>query len=378
MDSDVLIIGAGTAGLIAAYELLKRGIRPQIIDEAEEVASSWRRRHDQLHLNSYRKYSSLPGAPLPRRYGAYVRRDDFISYLEEFAANLKQPVRFGICARKIRRNGNESWLVDTDQGAISARHVIVATGPERQPYMPEWPGQETFQGEFIHSAEFRHADDYIGKKVLIVGPGNSGVDIGNHLSEVAIGPSWVSIRNGPTIVPAYVFGISAHIPFMWLRPLPIKVQDFMTAMLGRVFLGDLRKYGLPAPPAGAVTRNRDEGVIFGIDNGFVKALKAGRFTVVPEIKSFSERAVHLIDGRTIEPDAVICATGYLPGLESLVGHLEVLNERGKPRFFADQASSDHPGLWFFGLNSSIYGYVYSRNHEAPPLAEKIARSLQSY
>jgi hypothetical protein len=109
-----------------------------------------------------------------------------------------------------------------------------------------------------------------------------------------------------------------------------------------------------------------------IDNGFVKALKAGRFTVVPEISSFSEQAVHLIDGRTIHPDAVICATGYRPGLESLVGHLDVLNERGKPRFFADQASSDHPGLWFFGLNTSIYGYLYTRKHEAPPLAHKIA------
>jgi len=375
MDSDVLIVGAGTAGLSAAYELLKRGIRPQIIDEAEEVGSSWRRRHDQLRLNGYRAYSTLPGAPLPRHYGAYVRRVDFISYLEEYTANLKQPIRFGVSARKIRRNGDEGWLVDTDQGVINARHVIVATGPERQPYTPEWPGQETFKGEFIHSAEFRHANEYIGKKVLIVGSSNSGVDIGNHLSEVAIGPSWVSIRNGPTIVPAYVFGISAHIPFMWLKPLPIKVQDFMVVMLGLIFLGDLRKYGLPKPPVGAVTRNKQDGVIFGIDNGFVKALKAGRFSVVSEISSFSEQAVHLIDGRTIHPDAVICATGYRPGLESFVGHLDVLNERGKPRFFAGQASSDHPGLWFFGFNTPIYGPIYSRKHEAPPLADKIARAL---
>jgi cation diffusion facilitator CzcD-associated flavoprotein CzcO len=375
MNTDVLIIGAGTAGLIAAYELLKHGIQPEIIDEAEQVGSSWRRRHDQLHLNSYRAYSYLPGAPLPRRYGAYVRRDDFISYLEEYTTKLNHPIRFGVNARKISRNGDGRWLVDTDQGVISARHVIVATGPERQPHTPEWPGQETFQGEFIHAAEFRHADNYIGKKILIVGAGNSGVDIGNHLSEVAIGPSWVSVRNVPTLVPAYIFGISAHIPFMWLRPLPIKVQDFMVVILGLIFLGDLRKYGLPKPPVGAVTRNKEEGVIFGIDNGFVKALKAGRFTVVPEISSFSEQAVQLNDGRTVHPDAVICATGYRPGLESLVGHLDVLNERGKPRFFADQASSDHPGLWFFGLNTSIYGYVYSRKHEAPSLVQKISRSL---
>ncbi|MGD2026274.1 MAG: NAD(P)-binding domain-containing protein [Anaerolineales bacterium] len=114
MNSDVLIIGAGTAGLTAAHELLKCGIHPQIIDEAEEVGSSWRRRHEQLHLNTYRPYSSLPGAPLPRHYGVYVRRDDFISYLEEYTANMDQPIRFGVNARKISRNGNEGWLVDTD------------------------------------------------------------------------------------------------------------------------------------------------------------------------------------------------------------------------------------------------------------------------
>lgn len=376
MNSDVLIIGAGTAGLSAAHELLKRGIQPQIIDEAEEVGSSWRSRHDQLRLNTYRPYSSLPGAPIPRSYGVYIRRNDFISYLEEYAANLEQPIRFSVRAEKIRHDGGEGWIIDTNQDEIRARHVIVATGPEHQSYTPEWPGQETFQGELIHSADFRHADDYIGKKVLIVGSSNSGVDIGNHLSNVAVGPSWVSIRSGPTIVPAYVFGVSAHIPLMWLKPLPIKIQDFMVALLSRIFLGDLRKYGYPKPQAGAITRDREEGVTFGVDNGFVKALKAGRFTVVPEISSFSEQAVHLIDGSTIEPDAVICATGYRPGLESLVGDLDVLNEQGKPHFFADQSASDHPGLWFFGLNSSIYGYLYARRHEAPPLADKIARSLQ--
>ena len=118
-------------------------------------------------------------------------------------------------------------------------------------------------------------------------------------------------------------------------------------------------------------------MILAIDNGFAKALKAGRFTIVPEISSFSEQAVHFIDDRTIEPDVVICATGYRPGLELLVGQLEVLDERGKPLFLADQASDDHPGLWFFGVNSSIYGKNYVRKKEARRLADNISSSLQS-
>lgn len=376
MDSEVLIIGAGTAGLAAAYELRQRGIEPQVIDEGQEIGSSWRQRHDQLHLNTYRGYSSLPGTPIPRRYGAHVSRDDFVSYVEAYAADLQQPIRFGVSAQRVRRNGGDGWLVNTDNGDIVARHVVIATGPERQPYMPQWPGQENFQGELIHSADFRHVNDYIGKRILVIGASNSGIDIANHLTKVSIGASWMSVRTGPTVAPQYALGLSAHMLLMWLRWLPIPAQDFMVALLGRIFLGDLRKYGLPAPPVGAVTRDKRDGVTLGVDNGFVKALKAGRFTIVPEVSSFGENTVHLVDGSTINPDVVICATGYRPGLESLVGHLGVLNERGRPCYVADQTSDDHPGLWFFGMNPSIYGYLYMRQKEAPRLADKIARSLQ--
>jgi cation diffusion facilitator CzcD-associated flavoprotein CzcO len=128
---------------------------------------------------------------------------------------------------------------------------------------------------------------------------------------------------------------------------------------------------MPAPPKGAVTREREDGVTISVDNGFVAALKAGRFRVVPQIRTFSAQAVHLADGRTLQPDAVICATGYRLGLEGLVGDLGVLDGHGRPRYYADQCSADFPGLWFFGLNASIYGNMYIRRGEARRLARAI-------
>jgi hypothetical protein len=297
--------------------------------------------------------------------------------MEDYADDLGLPIEFGVSARRIMPNGRKSWHVETDQGDLEVRHVIVATGPERQPFTPRWPGQDVYAGELIHAADFRRAADYAGQQVLLVGGGNSGSDLANHLAAAAIAPSWISVRTGPTVVPEYVFGLSAHQMLMWLRWLPVKAQDFMVATLGRVFLGDLRRYGLPAAPLGAVTRGNEEHITLAIDNGFVKALKAGKFTIVPEIESFNQQSVQLIDGRTLEPDVIICATGYRPGLEPLVGHLGVLDEQGKPRYVADQSSPDHPGLWFFGLNHSIYGYMFMRKKEAPRLADKIARSLTS-
>lgn len=377
MNSDVLIIGAGSSGLAAAYELKKRNIEPTIIDGADRVGSSWSRRHEQLHLNTHRAYSGQPGVDIPKEYGAHVRRDDYINYLEDYAASLDLPINFGVSAKQINANGGAGWQVETDQGVLSARHVIVATGPERRPFTPKWPGMELYEGELIHAADFGRADDYIGKHVLIVGGGNSGSDIANHLASVAISPSWISVRTGPTVAPEYALGLSAHQMLMWLRWLPVKAQDFMVAMLGRVFVGDLRQYGLPAPPVGAVTRGIDEHITLAIDNGFVKALKTGRLTIVPVIESFNATSVKLVDGRTLEPDVIICATGYRPGLEPLVGHLGVLDEHGKPRFVADDSSPKYPGLWFFGLNHSIYGYMFMRKKEAPRLAEKISQSLNT-
>ncbi|MCB0020186.1 MAG: NAD(P)/FAD-dependent oxidoreductase, partial [Anaerolineales bacterium] len=391
MVHDVLIVGAGTAGLAVAHELQVRGVAVQIIEAAPGPGASWRGRHEQLSLNTHRRFSGLPGAPLPAKLGVYVSREDFIRHIEAYAAALGPVIRYGVQAEGIERAEVGGWIVQTDQGELPARHVIIATGPERQPVIPEWPGRELFHGELIHSAAFRHAEDYVGKRVLLVGASNSGVDVGNHLSEVAIGPSWVSLRSGPTIVPERVFGISAHLPFMLLRPLPIKAQDWMVALLGRVFLGDLRQYGLPKPKAGAVTRDMEDGVTFGVDRGFVRALKAGRFTVVPEIRAFHKTSVELVDGRHLEPDVVICATGYRPGLEPLIGPLNLLNARGNPpcHFERTQSSGSsilkkreitptpgQPGLWFFGLNSSIYGYLHARKLEAPLLAERIARELR--
>jgi cation diffusion facilitator CzcD-associated flavoprotein CzcO len=371
IDAQVLIVGAGPAGLSAAYELKRRGAQPYLIDQAADVAASWRKRHDQLRLNTHRRFSGQPGMPIPRRYGAFPKRDDYVAYLNEYASLLGLPIHFGLQAIRIERAPGGGWIVNTNQGDIHSRHVIVATGSDRVPYTPEWPGLEQYQGEFIHASQFRRASDYAGQSVLIVGAGNSGIDIGNHLSQVPIEPSWIAVRSGPTIAPQYIWGLPTHPLLVRSRWLPIKVQDLTTALVSRVFLGDLRKYGMPAPPKGAVTREREDGVTISVDNGFVAALKAGRFRVVPQIRAFSAQAVYLADGRTLQPDAVICATGYRLGLEGLVGELGVLDGRGRPLFYADQCSADFPGLWFFGLNASIYGNMYIRRGEARRLARAI-------
>lgn len=374
---EVLIIGAGPAGLAAAHELARTGVNPHVIDEADRVGSSWRRRHDQLRLNTHRKVSHQPGMRIPREFGSYPSRDDYVSYLEDYASKLRVPMHFDVRAIRVDRAAGGYWRVSTNRGDLTASHVIVATGSDRLPYVPDWPGMEEFSGSVIHAGEFRRAEHYAGQSVLLVGAGNSGVDIGNHLACVDIKPSWVSIRNGPNIAPQYFLGLPAQLVVARLRWLPVKMQDLNIALVSRLALGNLTRLGIPPAPKGAVTRQREDCITLAVDDGFVKALKAKRFEVVAEIDSFSAHRVHLKNGNMIAPDAVICATGYRPGLESLVGHLGVLDGRGYPRSVAPHHAPNHPGLWFLGHNSSLYGNMNIRRAESRRLARKIVARVQS-
>lgn len=367
---DVVVIGAGPAGLAVGDELQRRGLQPLLIDEAGEVGSSWQRRHDQLRLNTHRRYSGQPNRPLPRSVGTFARRDDYIAFLKECAADLADRIRFGVAATSLQRNGS-TWHIATTRGELEADQVVIATGSDRVPFIPRWPGVGSYQGELLHAADFGSVERYAGKRVLLVGIGNSAVDVGNYLSEIDLDPSWVSVRHGAHIAPQRIFGIPAHLLLMLIRWLPIRAQDGLIRAFSRLLLGNLQRHGIPAPPGGPVSRFFDDGVTTAVDNGFVKAVKDGRFTVVAEIERFTESTVHLTDGTQLEPDVIICATGYRLGLEPLVGHLDVLDEQGRPRFVADEADPRHPGLWFFGLNSSIYGNMFLRLHETEPLAAAI-------
>jgi len=372
MSEHVIIIGAGFSGLAAAYELKQRGIKPKVLDAASAVASSWRRRHDALSLNTHRWHSSQTDFPMPRHFGAYPSRKDYVSYLEDYVAFLDTPIDWNVRVTKVSPNPDGRWTVTADDETLTANHVIIATGPDAVPYFPDWPGRDQYQGELIHAAHFTKATDYEGKKVLIVGAGNSGFDIGNHLI-TANTSGWMSVRSGQWVAPKYIMGIPGHLFAVWNRHLPLSAQDKSVAVIERLFIGNLRKIGMPEPDYGVCTRQLTiDGVTGAVDDGFAKALKSGHFNLVPPIQRFDANQVILEDGQQLAPDAVIAATGYRPGLETMVGHLDVLGAKGKPNYDDRLAAVGHRGLWFLGYNVTIYGNQFIRRDEAKRLADNIA------
>lgn len=371
---DVVIIGAGSAGLALAYQLKILGITPRIIDAAPQVAASWRSRHEQLTLNTHKSISNIPGLKLPRSYPAYPTRDQYVAYMEDYVKFLAIPIEWNTVAQSIRQTVAGHWHVSTSTGTIESKQVVLCTGSDHLPYIPLWPGREKFQGALIHAGTFRHAEDYRGKSVLLVGAGNSGVDIGNYLAKESLGPSWFSIRSSNWIAPKFLLGPIQPI-FSRFSFLPLSVIDFAIGLLHSLFYRDLTNLGYPRPLQGAGALFKKSFMVPSLDDGFVAALRRRQFEVMPEIKCLTEDSVEFINGRIVKPDAIICATGYRLGLEKLLGDLDVLDASGFPKFYADAASDQYPGLWFLGVNTSLYGNFYIRRQESLRLAKNIKTAL---
>jgi cation diffusion facilitator CzcD-associated flavoprotein CzcO len=367
-EPGVLVVGAGSAGLCTAAALRRRGIPAVVLERGATVGESWRARYEELRLNTDRWLSSLPGRRMPRRAGRFVGRDDYIAHLERFSSGLD--IRFGVTVQRVERAG-EQWRLSTGDGELQAPHVVLATGNERVPFVPEWPGRDGSEVPLRHVAEVRRVADLAGLRVLLVGAGNSGIDMAVQLVDAGVGELWLSARTPPTILPLEFAGLPMDLVAVAARPLPERARDAVAARVSRIAVGDLSALGLPSPAVGPYRTLRTSGVAVAVDRGFSRHLRAGRLQVVPEVQRLDTDRVLLRDGRTLLPDVVLLATGYRPGLEALVGHLGVLDATGRPQAAPGGPTPGAPGLWFVGFWPRLEGALTTHPGQARRIAAAI-------
>jgi cation diffusion facilitator CzcD-associated flavoprotein CzcO len=371
---NTIVIGAGPGGLATAAMLVRRNVETVIIEQAGAVGGSWRARYDNLHLNTVRWLSHLPGLPIARKYGRWPSRDAFVDYLGEYRDHFRLPVQFGTRVDQVER-GDGHWLLRTSAGELSAPYVVIATGHQRVPYLPNWPGRQTFTGDFIHSAFYRNPAPYAGRDVLVVGSGDSGSGIALDLVKNAVGRVRVAVRSGPNIVVGERFGIPAQLLGIISEPLPGRLIDILGLINQRISVGNLSKYGLPSPKLGPYTRSVRDYVGPIVDFGFVRAVKRRQIEVVPAVERFEGAEVLLAGGGRVKPDAVIAATGFRPCLEPLVGHLGVLSAVGRPLVHGSQTHANAPGLYFVGYKAEISGNIRQMSIQARKISRTIAAAL---
>ncbi|MGW1548976.1 flavin-containing monooxygenase [Streptomyces sp. NPDC002346] len=370
----VYVIGGGPGGLAAAAALRAQGARAVVLEKSENVGASWRRHYDRLHLHTTRRWSALPGLTMPRRFGRWVARDDVVRYLEKYVEHHELEVVTGVEVTRVdRASDGAGWQLTASGGRVlTGRAVVVATGYNHTPRIPDWAGRDTFTGELLHASDYRNPAPYAGKDVLVVGIGNTGAEIAVDLVEGGASLVRIAVRTVPHIVRRSTAGWPAQATGILVRRLPVRLVDRAGRLMARAAVPDLSEQGLPRPDTGLYSRVKD-GAIPVQDVGLIDAVRGGRVLPVPTVDSFDKDTLVLADGTRITPDAVIAATGYRRALEGLVGHLDVLDARGRPVVHGGRTPKQAPGLYFTGFTNPISGMFREMALDAEKIAKRLAK-----
>ena len=364
----VVVVGAGPAGLATSAELARHRVAHVVLERGPAVGHSWANAYDSLTLHTGRHMSALPGMPFPRGTPLFPARRHFLDYLRAYAADLSLPVRFGAEVLSVA-HGPNGWLLRASSGAVRARALVWATGIMSNPFQPQLPGEAAFRGRILHSVDYRRPGEFAGRRVLVVGVGNSGAEIGSELARAGAVVT-VAVRSGANVVPRTLLGVPIQYLAHVVRKLPRPAASAVTALVGR--LTELRRGPpvLPRPAHGPL----DAIPLIGFS--LVDAIREGSVAVKPALETLTADGVRFIDGSERMFDVILLATGFRPALAPLAG-LVATDASGFARRTDRVTSLDQPDLYFVGHNYDASGGLFNIRRDSRLAALKIAQSLTS-
>lgn len=343
---DAIVIGGGQSGLAAARALHSYGLSPLVLEAGPEPVGSWPHYYDSLTVFSPVQYSSMPGLPFPGDPDHYPYRDEVVDYLRVYAAGLDVDIRTGTRVTSIEADGG-GFVVHTAGGeAVAAATVVAASGSFGNPYVPDVPGREDFAGRVLHVADYREPSPHAGERVVVVGAGNSAIQVGHELADVA--RVSLAARHPVSFLPQRRDGRDIH---YWLTTSGF--DDLPAEWLAQI---------VPAP------------LVMDIGD-YRRAFESGRIDQRDVFTRFEDDRVVWADGSAEPVDTVLFATGYRP-------HLDYLEPLGALRdglpLHSGGLSATHRGLAYVGLefqrsfaSNTLRGAHRDAEHVAAPLAAHV-------
>ncbi|MEV3965584.1 NAD(P)-binding domain-containing protein [Nocardia sp. NPDC050193] len=316
---DAVVIGGGQSGLAVAHHMTGQRLNTAVLEASGEATGSWPHYYDSLTLFSPARYSALPGRRFPGDPDRYPHRDEVVDYLRSYAAALDADIHTSTPVEAVTPIGSDGFTVTTGSGRVfTATRVIAATGSFGSPFLPRIPGREEFAGRVLHAGEYRIPAEFADQQVVVVGAGNSAVQIAAELAEYA----------------QVVLASRAPVKFVPQRPLGRDVHFWLTVT------------GFDAAPLGRIMKDAPTQPVF--DEGrYRAALAAGKPRRREMFTAFTSEGVMWPDGTSTPVDAVVFATGYRPHLPYLAD-TGALTATGIP-WQRQGLSCTHPGLGFLGL-----------------------------
>ncbi len=376
MTERVCVIGAGSSGIAAAQMLHERGLDFDCFEAGSQIGGNWRYGNDNqmssayksLHINTSRRMMQYAAYPMDEDLPDYPSHWQVASYFDDYVDHFgfRSRIRFGTEVVKVEPlglsegagvsgvgargrfavtvRGRNEYHEPTEPETHVYSQVVVANGHHWDPRWPEpsFPGAQTFPGEAIHAHYYRTPERFAGRRVLVLGIGNSATDIAVEISRVA-DETYLAMRRGAHIVPKYLFGRPTdHLTGSAVARLPTALQQASLSTLLRLTQGRVTDYGLPRPDH-AVLRAHPT-----VSDDLLTRLGHGDLTVVPNIDRFEGDKVFFVDGTAREVDAVIYCTGYKISFPFLAERV-VRRSRNQIDLFRRVVDPRHPGLFFVGL-----------------------------
>ncbi|KAF3335249.1 putative indole-3-pyruvate monooxygenase YUCCA9 [Carex littledalei] len=350
-----IIVGAGPSGLATAACLTKNGVPYVILERSNCIASLWQKRtYDRLKLHLPKQFCQLPLLPFPEDYPEYPTKKQFIKYLELYRNHFNIEPHFNervLSARFDRVSG--LWRVVTSRDRFEeveyiSKWLVVAAGENAECVIPEFDGLDDFNGNISHVSEYKCGERYRGEKVLVVGCGNSGMEICLDLCEYNAFPSMV-VRDSVHILPREIFGKSTfETGVLLMQCLPLWLVDKIVLFLTWLVLGSTENLGLKRPSKGPFALKKTEGRTPVLDIGALSKIRSGDIKIVPAVKRFFKNSVELVDGRVVPVDSVIFATGYRTNVLDWLQENDLFNNQGYTKEIVQIGSKGNSGLYVVG------------------------------